>query len=269
MKVGNYGSACALFEASQRVDPAPGTLLNVAVCSERLGRLRRAESALKAFLETADPADERRSRASVLLADVIERTPRVSIRIPAWAAAQAQVLVDGDAVAPGVLKAPVLLDPGRHVLEIRVPGAGDQRRTLEMKERDRLVEAFAFTEPRQVRRDRRALPPAQDGLPAAFYISLGVGVGGLVTAAGAGAIVLRQHATVEKHCENKKCDEEGIAAGKQGNRFEMVAAIALPVGVAGLALAGYLLFSNKKEAKASSTIGIAVAPGQAVLSGSF
>jgi hypothetical protein len=264
MKGGNYGAACALFEASQRVHPAPGTLLNVAVCSEKLGRLRRASEALKAFLTTADSADERRARAGALLADVTERTPRISVRVPEWAAVGAQVLVDGESIAPEVWKTAMPLDPGRHVLEVRVPRAPDQRRTLEVKERDRLVETFVFSQGPKPKPDPRPLPSERKDLPAAFYISLGIGVGGLLTAAGAGAIVLQEGATVEEQCINKDCYPAGMEAGKRGKRFQTVATVALPVGVAGMALASYLWFSAKK--KSSPSVGIGVAPTHAVLS---
>jgi hypothetical protein len=270
MKGGNYGAACALFEASQRLDPAPGTLLNVAVCSEKLGRLRRAATALEAFLVTVNSADERRARAAALLADVSERTPRVSIRVPAWASARAQVLVDGEGIAPEIWKAAMPLDPGRHVLEVRVPSAADQRRTLEVKERDRLVETFVFSHrPAPKAAPRASSTRGRGDLPAAFYVSLAIGVGGLVTAAGANAIVLQEAATVEKECVNKKCKPAGIEAGERGRRFQTVAAVALPLGVAGTALAGYLWLSARQDT--SSRVGIAVTPTHTLLSaaGSF
>jgi hypothetical protein len=276
MKGGNYGGACALFEASHRVEPAPGTLLNVAVCSEKLGRLRRAAKALEDFLETSDAADERRPRAEALLADVTERTPRVSIRLPAWASSEAEVLVDGEGISPAVWKAAMHLDPGRHVLEVRVPRAPDQRRTVEVKERDRLVETFVFPHTPAPQRDRIRPPRRREELPAAFFISLGVGVGGLVTAAGSGAIVLMERKTVEEQCDPappgsrlKPCSPAGIEAGERGSRFETVGAVALPVGVAGVALAGYLWLSTKSAAK--TKIGISVAGSHTMLSatGSF
>jgi hypothetical protein len=265
MKGGNYGGACALFEASQRVEPAPGTLLNLAVCSEKLGRLRRAAQALEAFLAATEAADERRPRAAALLADVLARTPRVSVRVPDSAPVGVRVLVDGERIAPETWKAAMALDPGPHVLEVRAPGGPDQRRTLELRERDRLVETFAFPKAEEPERAPRPLPPRSDELPAAFYISLGVGIGGLVTAAGSGAVVLRQRATVEEHCKNKQCDVEGIAAGEQGRRFETIGAIALPVGVAGMALAGYLWLTTKRQ-DPSTTIGVALSPSQAIVS---
>ncbi|MBK7777474.1 MAG: hypothetical protein IPI43_25675 [Sandaracinaceae bacterium] len=50
MEEGNYDEACPKFEASNRLDVAVGTLLNLGVCWEQGGRLA---SAWATFLEAA------------------------------------------------------------------------------------------------------------------------------------------------------------------------------------------------------------------------
>src|SRR6186713_462864 len=48
-----YAEACALFEESQRLAPASGTLLNLADCYQQLGRLAKASATFSAALESA------------------------------------------------------------------------------------------------------------------------------------------------------------------------------------------------------------------------
>src|SRR5689334_6484425 len=42
MARGNFADACVAFEKSARLDPAVGTLANLAMCQERLGRTAEA-----------------------------------------------------------------------------------------------------------------------------------------------------------------------------------------------------------------------------------
>jgi hypothetical protein len=249
MKSGEYRAACAAFEASQRLDPSAGTLLNIAVCSEKLGRLRRARTALEEFIGQAEQGDSRRPHVVALLADIKERTPHLHLRISDPTPVETKVLVDGDEIAPNVWRAPLALDPGHHVLEVRTPGRTEQRRSFEIRERESLTETFVFSVAEKPRTEFRTVRPrrSQRELPTIFYLSLGIGVGGLVTAAGTGLFVMRQHATVDEHCANKRCDAEGLAAGDLGIRYATISTIALPIGVAGTALASYVWFTTKND----------------------
>ncbi len=270
MKAGDYRGACAGFERSQRLEPAAGTLLNIAVCSEKLGRLQRARKALEDFFGEADQNDSRRSRAQALLADVKERTPRLRLKVSAPIPTGARVLIDGAEIAKSAWRVSLSLDPGQHVVELRAPGKPEQRRTIEIRERENLTETFVVPVSTEPDRARPPIRPrtTQRALPPTFYVSLGVGVGGLVTAAGTGLFVLRQHATVEEHCQDKRCDAEGLAAGEQGNRYRTVSSVAWPIGAAGMALAGYLWFTTQGQGS-SPKVGVSIGPSQAVFRANF
>jgi hypothetical protein len=68
VEAGDCLAAIPLFEESQRIEPAVGTLLNLALCEERLGHLALARATLADALSIAAPGDHRRSLISERLA---------------------------------------------------------------------------------------------------------------------------------------------------------------------------------------------------------
>src|SRR5215207_9045421 len=56
---GDYATACGKFEDSQRLDPAPGTLLNLADCYEHASRLALALRTWQAALGALPGGDDR------------------------------------------------------------------------------------------------------------------------------------------------------------------------------------------------------------------
>src|SRR5688572_24536755 len=55
---GDYATACPLFEASQKLDPALGTLLNMATCYEKAGQLASAWGRYREVLALATKAGD-------------------------------------------------------------------------------------------------------------------------------------------------------------------------------------------------------------------
>lgn len=80
LTVGKYAEACAAFEDSQRIDPQPSTLFNIALCDEQLGKLA---SALAIYTELVDHDDipSRRAKSADMLGQLSVRVPRLELRI--------------------------------------------------------------------------------------------------------------------------------------------------------------------------------------------
>src|SRR5687767_4595561 len=55
---GDYAAACPRFEASYKLDPALGTLLNLATCHERLGALASAWGRYREVVAVAKKAGD-------------------------------------------------------------------------------------------------------------------------------------------------------------------------------------------------------------------
>lgn len=69
LKVGKYAEACAAFEESQRLEPQTATLLNIALCSEQLGKLG---TALRIHRDLAHRDDNPQRKISADLATSLE-----------------------------------------------------------------------------------------------------------------------------------------------------------------------------------------------------
>lgn len=124
LAAGQLPWACAKFEESQRLDPATGTLLNLAACHQSLGRLATAWSEFRAA-EAAATRDKRADRVAFAHQHAVALEPRVArllLVVPPEARLPGlKVLLDGvELTALANLDVP--LDPGPHQVQAMAPG---------------------------------------------------------------------------------------------------------------------------------------------------
>ncbi len=74
---GDWATACPKFAESQRLDPAPGTLLNLADCEEHTGQLATSYEHFKTAVETMAPNDDRIPFAKQHMAAVEKKVPHL------------------------------------------------------------------------------------------------------------------------------------------------------------------------------------------------
>jgi hypothetical protein len=121
---GRVGPACLKLEESQRIDPGGGTLLNLALCHERLGRTATAwvEFTEALGLAKRDDRAQRVEFASAHIAQLETDLSRLTIEVPSGAdVPDLEVKRDGTVVARAVWGSPVPVDPGDHVIEATAP----------------------------------------------------------------------------------------------------------------------------------------------------
>src|SRR5262249_21793068 len=110
---------------SYQLDPALGTLLNLADCQEHLGKTTSAWQLFKRAVEQLPRGDDRIGPATKRMIALERRIARVLVTLPSDAPPGTKVTRDGtdlDTVGP-----PVPIDPGRHVLVVSAPGREDRR----------------------------------------------------------------------------------------------------------------------------------------------
>jgi hypothetical protein len=124
MNDGKYGDACPKFAESQRLDPGGGTLLNLAVCHEREGRLASASAELQAALTLAnrDGRRDRQQLARERLAVVTPKLPSITVTVAAGAVIEGlDVKVDDATITRAAWGTPIAVDPGAHRIEASAP----------------------------------------------------------------------------------------------------------------------------------------------------
>jgi hypothetical protein len=134
MRRKEHSIACAKFADSQRLDPAVGTLLNLAECEEKLGKLGTAWRHLKEVLSTLPASDDRVPDAKRLEAALAPRVPRLTLRPKTPLPPGARVALDGTELPASELGEATPVDPGDHVVVVEAPGRVRKAFTVTVRE---------------------------------------------------------------------------------------------------------------------------------------
>jgi hypothetical protein len=258
MAAGDFANACPKLTESQALDPSGGTLLNLALCYEKQGRLATAWSDFKEALSVArrDNRADRFEVASEHLATLEPQVPLVTIRV-AGAKPEQQVLLDGAAVRAAAWDTPIAVDPGPHRLESRAAGHTTWSGPLEMAVAERKVVVIpelavdAGAVAAQPDATDGAKPPASaGGSNVVGWVVLGTGVAALGVGSYFGVAALSTQNEVEKECPTTQtCSPTGIELTHDAQAQAWASNIGIGVGVIGVALGGYLLLTAPASTK--------------------
>lgn len=255
---GELEAACVKLDASRRIEPALGTLLHLADCYERMGRLA---SAWALFEEGASLADAKgqatraavaklrasalKPQLSYLVLDVPSETPGLSIT------------VSGVVVPASSWSVPIPIDPGTCEVRASAPGHRGFERVVDVSREPSRTEVKI---PRLPRTPRPAPVPAPDPKKAPrptpptdpFWdvhriigASLGsVGLGAIAAGAilGARAMVKNDSSLGECRPEDaSRCTAHGVDLRDAARDHALASTITLSTGAALLAV-GVVVF---------------------------
>jgi hypothetical protein len=145
MDVGRYAEACPKLAESQALDPGGGTLLNLAICHEREGRLATAyaEYVDARAVAAREGHKGREQLARERIAALEAAVPRIAVVVPGGADVDGlEIRLDGLVLRRPAWGVATPVDPGTHRIEATAPGrapfealvpiAANERKTVEV-----------------------------------------------------------------------------------------------------------------------------------------
>ncbi len=279
---GNVPAACAKLAESQRIAPALGTLLNLAVCHTEEGKTATAWAEFaQAMAQASHAGDQEREQFAREHAQSLEpHLSKVVLTADALPSGL-EVRLDGEALGAAVFGSAIPVDPGKHTVEARAPG----KRTLSLD----------VNVPRQVGLTTIHIPKLEDDVPAPpgptsqpaavaapppsqpepgadhrgssssrtiGYVSLGVGAAGLVAGSYFGLHTFSKKADADAWCTPTACLQPGLDLYDEARTSATLSTISFAVGLAGVGIGTWLLVTSSDATVKSSAkaLDLSIAP---------
>ncbi len=281
MIAGTFAAACPKLAESERLDPALGTLLNLAVCNERLGKTasawaeyRDAESMAKreGRAEREAYAHERATAIEARLSHL------VILRAPGNVDHGLEVRIDGDAMGEAAFGTAVPVDPGVHQIDVHAAGkktwsatvtvaAMADRETIDVPALDDVAEApppmvvqtaggpLAIQLPSAPPPEQPRVRSASHGPSQTAILTVGaIGLAALAVGAVAGTQAAVKWDDRRALCTGDTCSPAGIDADRAAKRWALVSDVGIGVGIVGLAAAGTMFAVGRLQRDRSAAV---------------
>jgi hypothetical protein len=281
---GLVGEACRKLEESRRLDPLPGTILNLGVCHEREGLMASAFAELREARALAE-RDHRDDRVALADQHMKAIEPKISTLVlvvgPTVDVSGLTLTRDGSPIGRAAWGTRIPVDPGQHVLEASAPGKRPWKATVTVLS-DGDVQNVTVTQ----LEDAPAAPPA----PAAFeslrpgpaaesppthtsglssqriaaltvaglaVVSIGVGTYSGITA-------IHDHDSPEGVCTTNPCSTQSKSLNDDAGTYADVSTVTIIAGLAGLGVGGFLWLWKPSLGSDSKSVSLEpiVAPGR-------
>jgi hypothetical protein len=280
LQTGDYERACTKFEASQRLEPALGTSLNLADCYDKVGRTASAWAEFKSAAAAAQKAgDALRKNTALERAGILEpRLTRLRIEL---ADPSVSVLQNGEPANPALIGSAIPVDPGNYRFEARAPGKAPWTESIEVRGEGALIEVKIPLLP--VELDLPPVPalpePAPSGPPpmtsgsaqgqrTLAWVLGGVGVASIATGAVFGTLAASSWAKAQDSCGDYpyECTPDGLEHADDASTRATVATVGFALGAAALGTSVVLFVTDEDEPEPAT---VAVGLGAVSVRGSF
>lgn len=272
MGEGRYADACPKLAESHRLDPASGTIYNLAICHEKEGKLASAYVAYDEALAASarDGHGDREVIARGRLDALRPRLARVVLRVDA-SVAGLEVRLDGTPVHREAIGLPIPADRGSHLVEASAPGYVASSRAFVVVADGKVVEVrvpslLRASTPSAATSSTSGPTSDGSGLKAVGFVLGGVAIAALAAGTLCAVLAIDRHAESDQECPGGRCSEVGAQAESAANRFAWGANIGIGTGLVAGAVGGYLLF---KSGPAAPRTQVTLSPQAAGATGAF
>jgi len=294
MTSGNVHDACIKFAQSQKLEPATGTLLNLASCHEKEGKTASAWAEYnEAVAGTVRAGQKDREAYARSHAVALEKQLRKMVVELPQAPPGTEVQLDGESLGSVALGTPIPVDPGVHEITVSAPQRKPwtQKVKFEPGPGDTRVPVPALEDPNGAPQAAAVFPKGEDSTPppehsntrrtigyivgGAGILALGTGIFFGVRAKSYGDKADReQNNALDYHFAGKynNADIQHDAAVDDHDKAKTSQTIALVAGGAGLVALGvgvYLVVTGKERPASTARVTPMLSPNTAGASASF
>jgi hypothetical protein len=270
MTQGKLDQACPKFKQSYDLDAGGGTLLNLAECYEKQGKLASAWSSFKEAQVQAqrDARHERVDYAKKHIAAIEPRLSKITIEVPGDANTPGlSVLLDGAELGSAAWNVGVPIDPGPHELAATAPSkliydkkfeiaASSTSTTLSIPKLEDAPAAASVSPLHPVDQDveKRPVPSEQaasNSSRTVGYVLLGAGVVGIGVGSYFGLHAFSKWSERKDDCAHG-CTPDAKTAGDAASSAALVSDIGFGVGLIAAGVGTYLVLSAKHSSEAGA-----------------
>lgn len=250
-KKGDFAAACPKFEASYKLDKGLGTLVNLADCHERIGKIASAWAEWSEAVDLANRLDDDRGKMAAKRRDKLEpKLPKLEVRV-SNPVGSLSVYRGDTIISDAAYGTPLAVDPGEITVGVRRGDKVLKTETVTAKEAETVSVAFdlgaldkEFPEEKPPPPpavvvapppSKPAGPPPSSTQKTLGYVIGGAGVVALATAGVLTYVAMQKKSKADEpdQCVNQYCSPNGFDTIDSAKSY---ATIAQWVGIGGVLL---------------------------------
>ena len=276
-QAGKCGEAIPKFQASQKLDPGVGTLLNLAECYEQVGKTASAWAEYREVISLARLAGSKdREELATQKAKALEpKLSRLAIKASGDTSG-VTITRDGETLESAELGVAIPVDPGSHVVEATAPGKQKFSQTVDVgKDADsKTVEIPALADGEGGAVAGGGEVSASSGSDGSTQRTIGLVMGGVgIVGVGVGAFfglsASSKWSDAKDECSDYpyNCGSKGVSLADDAKSAGTISTIGFIAG--GVLLAGGAALYFTAGSGNDKAVAVGVGPGSLRIKGTF